>query len=764
MKIGPLRINLANSSKPPTDAEIGTGRVHLSYFNGEVINPSKIRIKDYIAMRENDGTVASLYNIITMPVLANPFSFEADEEDVGIDPDAAADVAEGEEPEEFHPQADFVNKVFTLPPHQGGMTIPFKLVIADMLRAISEGYRSFEKVWAINDDGMIVYKKIASRDNQSVIIREDDRGGFDGFDQWAYIDNTLKRVTIPQERAFLFTYGKEKDFLYGQSAFKAAYYHYDKKHRLYYLANQGVQQFAIPPKVGIAPPNAKQTVIDDMTAALDKMATNSSVTLPNGATAATLSASGRIDPISLIDHHNAEMARSVLAHFILLGTSDKTGSYALSQDQSDMFIVALKGLLHLIEEHINYYLIPDLIDYNFADPHYPKFQFGDITDATRDIAKEAFLTISRFMPQGVPDWVATGVALKMAETLDIDKPDGVSDEGTYGVHAPAVQPTTPPATPPADPNAPAPAAPATQSHAHRREARLADNKWFRPLTPAEKKVNFSGLQNKLDTLENDYLGAVKPIWDQVKADAVKQVRKLLEAKDYKAIENFTLSNGDKYRAAIQQAMMDAYTYAKNGAADELGRNIPATSADTKVVIAQKAKAIADKQYSDMEFMIRNAVTEALRKNQLSKPAVELSIGDLLSTVSGFFPEYFDKNIGTGATAFIGAAVNIGRSDVFDTYKNSIQSYQYSAILDDSTCPICEDLDGTVADEADYTSSQWQPPIHFNCRCIWVAIGSDEQDPPPITGMPENPGGVSQPLLHYEHKHFILKGRRANAKV
>lgn len=753
MKLGPLRINLANSQKAPVDNEIGTGLQHLSYFNGEVINLNKIRIKDYIEMRDTDGTVTALYNIITMPVLANPWK---------IDP---ADDDTNEE------QANFVKDCLSLPPHQGGMSTPFKLVLADMLRAISEGFRAFEKVYTLNEAGQIVYSKIATRDNQSVIIREDDRGGFDGFDQWAYINNQLTRVTIPQPRAFLFTYGKEHNFLYGQSAFKAAYYHYDKKHRLYYLANQAVQQFAIPPKVGTAPQGAKQDIIDQITVALDKMATNSSLTLPAGSDAKTLTANGRIDPMPLIDHHNAEMARSVLAHFILLGTSDKTGSYALSQDQSDMFIVALKGLMHLIEEHINNYLIPDLIDYNFSNASYPKFCFGDITDATRDIAKEAFLTIARFLPQGIPDWVATEIAKKMADTLNLEKPDGATDEGTFGTKAPPVQSTTPPddtpiagtppADPPADPKAPPAKNPPAKQSDSRRRSELANKKWFRPLTPAENKVNFSGIQNKLDTLEANFATAALPIWNQVKADAVKQIRKLLEAKDYKSLQNFQLSREDQYKAAIQQAMMDAYTYAKNGAADEMGRNIPATSSVTKNTIQQKAQAIADKQYADMAFMIKNAVTEALRKNQLS--SANLSIGDLLSTISAFFPEYFDNNVELGATAFIGSAINIGRADVFDTYKNSIQSYQYSAILDDQTCPICESLDGTVVDEADYASTQWQPPIHFNCRCIWVAIGSDETDPPEITGFPAKPGGVTQPLLHHESKHLILKLKeKANA--
>lgn len=765
MKIGPFNINLAVGAKPSVDqTEIGTGNVQPNFFRGETIDLRKVLPKDYINMRENDGTVQSLYSILTMPILANPWDIEPDEDEANVS--------------EAAKQAKFVKDVFTLPDYKGGMSTPFGLVLADMLRAILEGYRVYEKVWGLNPQGQIIYAKIAPRDNQTVRILEDDRGGFNGIKQWAYIGDKFEIVTIPKDKCFLFTYNKEKEWLHGESAFRAAYYHYDKKHRLYYLANQAAQQFAIPPKVGIAPAGAKQGVIDAITESLSKMDTNPSMTLPNGATASTLSAGAAMDLIPLIDHHNAEMARSVLAHFILLGTGSKTGSFALSQDQSDMFVLALHGLMHIVEDHINSYLIPDLIDYNFANPIYPTFEFDDITDATRDIAKEAFMTLIKYLPSGVPDWLVTGVAEKMAETLDVEKPYGASDEGTFapskGVAVDPNHPDNAPADGPIpDPNAkpdkgvpkPTPGkkpdtggdtsvtAPVKQSDSRKKKIELALPPMNRQLTQAEGKVNFAAIQNKFDNLDQDYAAATAPLWATIKADAIKKLRKLLEAKDYKALETFGFGYEDAYVAQIVKAMMDAYVFAKNGAADEIGRAIPANSTATKIAIQQKAKAVADKQYNDLEFQIRNLVTEAIRKNKLSE-SVQLSVGDVLSEAGALMATYYTDNVLVGATAFIAQSINWGRADVFSTYKNSVQSYQYSAVLDRSTCEICADLDGTVVDEAEYASTQWQPPIHFNCRCIWVAIMNNEIEPPFITGFPDSPGGVDEPLLHEVYGNSI----------
>ena len=56
------------------------------------------------------------------------------------------------------------------------------------------------------------------------------------------------------------------------------------------------------------------------------------------------------------------------------------------------------------------------------------------------------------------------------------------------------------------------------------------------------------------------------------------------------------------------------------------------------------------------------------------------------------------------------------------------------------------FDASVVTPDDYAATVWIPPIHFNCRCIWVAIMEDETDKPEFTGLPDTPGGATAPLL------------------
>jgi SPP1 gp7 family putative phage head morphogenesis protein len=191
-------------------------------------------------------------------------------------------------------------------------------------------------------------------------------------------------------------------------------------------------------------------------------------------------------------------------------------------------------------------------------------------------------------------------------------------------------------------------------------------------------------------------------------------------------------------------MRQAYDFAKNGAADELKVPAPSTNRDTTALINQSAQSVVDKQFGDLLFVIKSEVLKELRKNTLSE--TNLGLSDILGSIGDAFNSFFDSKISLTGAITLAQAVNRGRQDVFEGYRDKIAVYQYSAILDGATCPICEDLDGTTTDYAGYRATKWEPPIHGNCRCLWVGVGSEQTEQPEITGFPDMPGGVSEPRL------------------
>ena len=55
---------------------------------------------------------------------------------------------------------------------------------------------------------------------------------------------------------------------------------------------------------------------------------------------------------------------------------------------------------------------------------------------------------------------------------------------------------------------------------------------------------------------------------------------------------------------------------------------------------------------------------------------------------------------------------------------SVQGFEFSAILDSRTTPVCQSLDGRVFRRDDPAVNELKPPRHFQCRSIFVPVTID----------------------------------------
>lgn len=740
MKIGKYQVTLARPVKPDTSGneQGGAGTAAQGYFNGEeylgrVRNPSIYQIMEMI---DNDGTAQALYNVITFPVKATKWHLEPDPDDVLITTDA-----NGAETE-THPQADFVESCLRNPQHKGGMSTPFSLVLSEILLGVAQGHRFFEIVYKLDDQGRVVFQKVVGREDKEYTIKTDDTGGFAGVEQKVKKDGKTQTVRIELPYCFLYTYRKEREKLKGLSAFRPGWYHYDKKHRLYYLQNQQAQVQAINYKLLESPENAKKEDRDENLAAVDKMAVRPSIALPFGWKLNVVTPGRGMDLAPAIDHQDVQMARAVLAQGMLLGnqTASTGGSYALSESHMDLFMLGERALMGEVAEHITAFLISKLHEYNFAKPLYSEFKFEDLSDPVMALLQAA---VTSMLTKGsLPQWITDGIADKVGEQLEIEKPDDATLEAQKAADEKAAAEAQAVIDQKA---ADAAAADTTATQSRKKKAsRLSKSEWWRELTAAEAKVQFSNIQKKADDAEAAMLDGMKPVYDKIAADATKRLRPLLEADGAKALDGFELKFGDEFRKVIADHMLDAYSVAKTAVADEIKKKSPANKQTTKDLIKQHTQAVVDKQYGDLLFNLKTIVTTAIRKNLLDK--TELSVSSVLLDIAGMFDDFWIGKEPPTVSSIITNAINTARDDVFQQYSNDIYAYQYSAILDDKVCPICEDLDQSVVGETDYMATKWIPPIHFNCRCIWVAIMNDETDKPSIEGLPDAPGGATEPTL------------------
>ncbi len=387
--------------------EIGVRATTTIGTYDEEENPDKISIDRYIQMQDTDGTVRAITRLFAMPIQSTTVKILPGENDKG--------------------ERDFIETVFTKPEFVGGMSTPISFVIADMTRAIFEGFRVFEKVPQIIKEGKykgkIGWRKIATRDASTVALKVDENGGFNGAHQQAYFGSKMVNVDIPKEKCILFTFQKERHPLYGESILKTAYYHYDKKHKLYYLAHKKAEIDAVGLKILKIVKPTNDSDIRDAEDAVDSIGVNSRVTLPNGYELEIDRApSGGYDVLKLIEHHDQQICLSTLTQAMSLGTkSTYAYPYGGGYDAQSLYIVQmLQSVLSAMEDVINQWAIPQLIDWNFGSGSYPKIKLMPIKEESKDALIKIFQTIISKQVEGLNPAFLNSLTFEVAKTLGLD--------------------------------------------------------------------------------------------------------------------------------------------------------------------------------------------------------------------------------------------------------------------------------------------------------------------------------------------------------
>jgi len=355
----------------------------LPLFSGlfgrdELVDVRDISMEQIRKMIRVDGQARSILRVMSLPLRTAPLSFRPTE-------------GEGSDGEE---EREFLEDVFTLPPHRGGMTTPMSMVLAHFSRALADGFAVFEKVWQVGPEGNITLRKLAPREATTISFILDDNGGLKAVRQVANWKGRRVDVEIPAEKILVWTAQHEANAWYGESYLEPAYSHYVTKQKLYVLANMGYAFHAVPGRLGTVPANASAAEKRNFREQLARMATNTAMTMPQGWLVEEFGGKGSMpDFLKMIDHHDGLMAKSVLANFLQLATGTDSGSWALSKDQSDLFTLALETILEEWSNAFTFYAVPQLVDFNFTSRAYPDLSIGPLSDATKELMREVFTEI-----------------------------------------------------------------------------------------------------------------------------------------------------------------------------------------------------------------------------------------------------------------------------------------------------------------------------------------------------------------------------------
>jgi hypothetical protein len=234
----------------------------------------------------------------------------------------------------------------------------------------------------------------------------------------------------------------------------------------------------------------------------------------------------------------------------------------------------------------------------------------------------------------------------------------------------------------------------------------------------------------MDALESEFDAKTKELLHDARDTYMAALTKAAHAGDTQAIKDATLKVQNDYAKIIKQALTTAFTYGKNNAAKEISVDAPPNPQDILRQIDIQSDAIAEQQITQITADSKNAYVQALNKG--ASLSVALGAADTAASDS------IDELTTDAASILMSSYINHGRNtvfDVFDVNSDDIYAVQRSEILDSHTCNYCLSVDGRVVESDDPFAQN--TIFHSNCRGIWVAILNDEENPPPIGGIPQS---------------------------
>lgn len=254
-----------------------------------------------------------------------------------------------------------------------GMSHAWNTMIMDVLSFLSYGWSWHEVVYK-RVGSKIMWKKMPIRLQNSWDSWElNDNGSVVGFYQRPA--PSYEQIYIPLNKSLLFRTELNGDNPEGRSVLRPAYRPWFFKKNLEEIEGIGAERDLAGLPV-ITTPESLDWDKDDpnVVAQLDyaknlvsslRRDEQDGVVKPAGWTLELLSSGGtrQFNTNEIIDRYDKRIAMVVLAQFIMLGM-ERTGSYALAQEQSDMFRVCLEGWMDCICDVFNRHAVPKLFAYN----------------------------------------------------------------------------------------------------------------------------------------------------------------------------------------------------------------------------------------------------------------------------------------------------------------------------------------------------------------------------------------------------------------
>jgi hypothetical protein len=644
------------------------------------------------------------------------------------------------------------------------LNMSFKKLIGEILTCLEFGYSLFDISFRpkMDDAEMGPYntlKSIAYRSQRTI-------------EYWNLDPETGELATVTQivngdlgtiaemDAKYLLHFAPEQEGtnFEGMSILRAMYGCWLRKNHYLKLQAAGIEKYAIPiPILSVPAGKEASEEYTNAIAALQVYTSNQKnyLTVPEGWEIKVQEVNFDAEKIrATIDAENKEMANSILASFLLLGSSKgSSGNRALSEELSDFFAQTLQYIADHVAEQFGRKIFEPLVKMNFGNvPVMVELKCESLAEK----ADEQLATTLKLLTDGkllTPD---DSLEKDVREKFKLPEIDLLTRPAPPPVVAPmGVVPPPAPAGPPkqlsekklAQKKSPKIAKQRDEVPKLIKESKQSLKDFYRSQlgvigadyiqkvikakNAANSATKAKAAINTDPSMPSHYLNGIKYLLAKSTHLAQKQVIDLVTKK--KTLSEFRLSTGkeqnlqDKMDAAdeaLQNLIAAADSYTNSPSDDSLFSEF----ATARYRFNEAAESATDLLESDMSFSTTqrlSAKAELLAESQVAdiKKNVALQYqssylstdsDDILST--DLF-EALDKYV-DGPVSLVGPAIlalqtiNEARSDAGDEISDEVESYTF--VNDDPVTAICTELDGRTFAPDDPDLARFTPPLHYNC--------------------------------------------------
>lgn len=604
----------------------------------------------------------------------------------------------------------------------GGKTLDFHTLLGQILTMLEYGYSAFE----------IYYTVFPFENNNYLVPILEQRMQTSIEDIWPQ-RNTIRQITIEDgvkefsmDDIVFFVLNQQGEDFRGESILRNAWVNWKDKSFAKAQKMMGLQRHAvgipsmkIPAGTKITDPNylAATVLLKSFTQHEDAY-----MITEDGWDFEVITTNFNAEQVQkAIDAENTEMALSVLAQFVLLGTQGKGGAYALSRDQSDFFLDGIQHVINLIEHTYNKHVITPFLQLNFGDRVDPERIKLRGLNLNKKAGEELATTMKAFEEGGFLH-ATTDDEISIRQSLDL--PPLSPEQVTLMKEQEDEKLRNPPEESVSVNN------PEDDNTSHLDEN---DNKKKAVKLAETRSVSRKASVKKLEKEMNDFMVAqLLLIKDKLIADIEATLNR--GTIEIKGLNNITISFS-QYTKGLERKLAgiaaESWGKAKRDA-NKAGIDVPTKLAED--IDPKNLKSKSMKQFVANESLSVSEQQAFAMKNRAiltasNGPLKGFSVTQTLANVDRVIDDLIKSNsISVSGSLLVVGTSNFGSNEFNKEIEDQLWGYLFNAVDDERISEICSFYSGKTYSVNSAELSIVTPPLHSNCRSFLEPIYKTKANP------------------------------------